>query len=208
MATTLTDLRTSLNRRLSGLSKYISNEILGTGDGSKTVFYVKMPPLTSTGLTVYIDGTANTDYTLDGDYGRITFDSAVANGSVASASYKGLTFHSNDLDDIITEAVEDLYKNYNERSFTISGSNVSPEPNTIEKRLIIQQCVVNLLDNLTLQLTLDAIRTSQTGFSFDTTARAEMMKKLRDKLSDELDYAINQQNMSAIHSNTPEDLIY
>lgn len=71
----------------------ITDEYLGTGDGSTADFYVTLPPIDdSETLTVKVDGTTQTqgtDYTVDYDIGKITFESGSipANGEVVTASY-------------------------------------------------------------------------------------------------------------------------
>lgn len=70
--------------------KTITNEAVGTGDGSTTEFYLKWTPVDAGSYHIYEDGTEKTDgtdYTLDTKTGNITFATAPASGVSITADY-------------------------------------------------------------------------------------------------------------------------
>ena len=71
-------------------NKVITDEDVGTGDGSTKTFSLKWHPVKAGSYTIYVDGTAQTegtDYTIDTNTGEITFDTAPANGADITADY-------------------------------------------------------------------------------------------------------------------------
>ena len=71
-------------------NKNITDEEVGTGDGSNEVFYLDWTPINSGSYTIYVNGTAQTDgtdYTLDLKTGKLEFATAPANGDVITADY-------------------------------------------------------------------------------------------------------------------------
>lgn len=68
----------------------ITDENVGTGDGTTTTFYVANPPVVPDSQTIYVDGAAKsegTDYTFDDATGEIVFAAAPASGAVITATY-------------------------------------------------------------------------------------------------------------------------
>jgi len=75
---------------LKVLTQNISNENVGTGDGSTTEFSLAYSPVLENSETIYVDGTEqtrNTDYTINYETGVITFTSAPTNGASITADY-------------------------------------------------------------------------------------------------------------------------
>jgi len=75
---------------LNVLTQDISNENVGTGDGSTTEFPLTYSSVLENSETIYVDGTEqtrNTDYTINYETGVITFTSALANGASITADY-------------------------------------------------------------------------------------------------------------------------
>src|SRR5512146_845837 len=73
-----------------------------TGDGTTTTFWLNHKPLASGGtvsLGGTVQGTAN--YTLDTTYGRLSFNSAPANGVAIATEYLSSQFTDNDLQTIL-----------------------------------------------------------------------------------------------------------
>ncbi len=71
-------------------SQAVTDEIVGTGDGSNKVFVLDWSPVVAGSDTVRVDGTVKTrgtDYTIDNATGTITFVAAPAAGAVVTASY-------------------------------------------------------------------------------------------------------------------------
>lgn len=72
------------------LSSSITNEAVGTGNGSATVFYLDNAPVAPTTLVVKVAGvtkTETTDYTVDYKLGKVTFVAAPANAAAVTADY-------------------------------------------------------------------------------------------------------------------------
>jgi hypothetical protein len=61
-------------------------EEVGTADGVNTVFTLDHYPMSGT-ILMYVNGVATTDYTVDADEKKVTFNSAPAAGSVITADY-------------------------------------------------------------------------------------------------------------------------
>lgn len=69
----------------------VTNEDVGTGDGTTTTFTLANTPVLEDSETIYIDGVVQnrgTDYTIDYDTGVVTFTTAPANGSTITADYQ------------------------------------------------------------------------------------------------------------------------
>ncbi len=62
-------------------------EAVGTGDDSETVFNLEHYPVVDDSETIYLDGTATTDYTLDDDTGEIAFNAAPGENVAITADY-------------------------------------------------------------------------------------------------------------------------
>lgn len=62
----------------------VTGEAVGVGDGTTTLFSLDYTPVS--GLSIYLDGVATTDYTRDGT--SITFTAAPGSGVVITADYK------------------------------------------------------------------------------------------------------------------------
>jgi len=74
------------------MTKQITGEVVGTGDGTTTVFYLDMIPVVSGSEVVKVDGmpkTRTTDYAIDYATGKITFTTAPAVGAQVTADYTG-----------------------------------------------------------------------------------------------------------------------
>ena len=66
-----------------------ASEVLGVGNGVTTVFYLAKTPVVADTLTIEVDGTATTAYTLDQETGKITFTTAPDVGELIRAiSYR------------------------------------------------------------------------------------------------------------------------
>ena len=68
----------------------ISGENVGTGDGSTTIFNLANAPVKPGSVNITVGGTATTDYTIDLETGKITFNSAPASGSAIVADYSAV----------------------------------------------------------------------------------------------------------------------
>lgn len=66
----------------------ITAEAVGTGDGSRTIFYLDEKYIESSSLTVKLDGTPTSNYTLSNEEGKITFTTAPGNGVAITADYE------------------------------------------------------------------------------------------------------------------------
>jgi len=186
---TVTELASSLRTLIGDLSVWIYKEKLGYGDGSKVDFYVKLPPVSLGSLSVYVDDILTTEYEVDLDYGSITFKAAPSNGALITASYRGLAFHTTDLEEVIREAVEDLYLVYPNQSFTVDDNdNIDPTPNSRQKRLILQQAKVTFLAGQARKWASEAIRIAATGLSEDLTRRSDAVRRLYELELERLDY--------------------
>lgn len=79
-----------INNNMSNKEKAITNETVGTGDGTTTVFVLANKPIKPESDVIKIDGivkTRGTDYVINNETGEITFAVAPANGSVITADY-------------------------------------------------------------------------------------------------------------------------
>jgi hypothetical protein len=65
-------------------------ELVGTGNGTETVFYLDDPPVVSGSQKIYVNCTlsGSTSYTIDYDTGRIKFNAAPAAGEYIIANYQ------------------------------------------------------------------------------------------------------------------------
>jgi len=192
MTVSLSNLTTSVQRSIADMAIYVPNESLGIGDASKTVFYIKFPPMEANSLKIYLDDVLqSTGYVVDNDYGSITFTSAPSSNEKVSVDYKGLAFHTSDLENLVTESVEDFELIYPAMSFSIDESNnVDPDPSQKEKRFLILQSRVNFLFGQARRWASEAIRTATTGLSEDTGIRATVMQKLYEQELKHFEYYV------------------
>jgi hypothetical protein len=68
----------------------VENEAVGTGDGSTTVFNLAHAPVKPGSESITVNGAATSDYTLDYETGKITFNSAPASGNAIVANYSAV----------------------------------------------------------------------------------------------------------------------
>lgn len=192
MTISLSDLTTSVKRSIADMAIYVPNESLGIGNASKTIFYTKFPPIETNSLKVYLDDVLqSTGYIADNDYGSISFTSAPSSNVKISVDYKGLAFHTSDLENLVIESVEDFELIYPAASFSIDESNnVDPDPSQKEKRFLILQSRVNFLFGQARRWASEAIRTATTGLSEDTGIRATMMQKLYEQELKHFEYYV------------------
>jgi len=83
-ATTPTDTTLTIEAQVQGTTA-ITDEVVGTGDGIETVFYLDHWPADTP--TIKVDGVAETGFTLGNDRRTITFDTAPADTETITASY-------------------------------------------------------------------------------------------------------------------------
>jgi len=62
-------------------------EVVGTGNGTTTVFNLKQPPITAESETIYLHGIVTTDYQINYTSGAVTFTVAPVEGVVITADY-------------------------------------------------------------------------------------------------------------------------
>jgi hypothetical protein len=87
-ATTPTNTDVTIETAVTGEST-ITDEAVGTGDGTETVFALDYYPVTRLDdLVVEVDGTPTTSYSISGK--TITFDTAPGNTLTVTASYTGI----------------------------------------------------------------------------------------------------------------------
>ena len=95
-ATTPTDTSVAIEAQVKGTTA-ITDEAVGTGDGTTKVFYLEYWPADTP--AVKVDGVAETGFTLGNDRRTITFDTAPADTEPITASYTAV-------DDSVDDAVE------------------------------------------------------------------------------------------------------
>lgn len=111
----------------------IAEEIVGTGDGVQTVFYVQNHPIVPDSQTIYVDSlvkTKDVDYVFKDIYGVIgfTISSIPAVGEVITASYGiGLDAYP-DFVIVVYVLVQDMYDN---RSLYVDKNNLNKVVDTI-----------------------------------------------------------------------------
>lgn len=66
----------------------VTLETVGTGNASRTVFYLDRKYIDSSSLTVYLDSVETSAYTLSGEEGKVTFDSPPGSGVTITADYE------------------------------------------------------------------------------------------------------------------------
>lgn len=66
----------------------VTAEAVGTGDGSRTVFYLDHKYIDASSLIVKLDSTPTSDYTLSSEEGKITFTTAPGAGVAITADYE------------------------------------------------------------------------------------------------------------------------
>lgn len=66
----------------------VTAEAVGTGDGSRTIFYLDQKYIDSSSLVVKLDGTPTSAYTLSNEEGKITFTTAPGAGVAITADYE------------------------------------------------------------------------------------------------------------------------
>lgn len=66
----------------------ITAEAVGTGNDSRTVWYLDYKYIDSSNITVKLNGTPTSAYTLDDEKGKITFDVAPGSGVSITADYQ------------------------------------------------------------------------------------------------------------------------
>jgi len=63
------------------------DEVVGTGNGSKTVFNLEHSPIVAESETIYLDGEVTTDYQINRTSGAVTFTAAPGEGVAVRADY-------------------------------------------------------------------------------------------------------------------------
>jgi len=87
----------------------VRTEIVGTGDGSTTVFDLDHDNIISASETIYTGGTAVTSgVSINYDEGKITFSSAPISGSEITADYNYADLEDSAVQDIINQAEDEL----------------------------------------------------------------------------------------------------
>jgi len=66
----------------------VTAEAVGTGNASRTIFYLDYKYIDSGNIVVKLDGTPTSAYTLSNEEGKITFDSAPGSGVAITADYE------------------------------------------------------------------------------------------------------------------------
>jgi hypothetical protein len=89
----------------------ITGESIGTGNDVRKIFYTEHKYIDTSTLTVYDDSVevSTDDYTVANESGKITFDSAIANGNVVTADYE---FYRKWYFDIKTTPINDIIISY------------------------------------------------------------------------------------------------
>ena len=103
----LTDLE-RLRLLIADRPRVILQEIIGTGDGSETLFLLQMAPVVAESETITVNGTVqtrDTDYTLDNGVGLVTFTAAPAAGAELKATYRWTTFSDEELQDLLDQGL-------------------------------------------------------------------------------------------------------
>lgn len=129
---TLIDAAKAFIKSYTGLDDIsITNENIGTGDGIKTIFYLKNTPVVLGTQTIYVDGiakTKDTDYYLDEATGKIVFVNAPPIGAAITATYKAGIDAYEDFTIVVYILCQDMYDN---RSLYIDESNLNKVVDTI-----------------------------------------------------------------------------
>lgn len=198
MALLLTDLEDRTKIKVADIAKTYPNEPIGIGDGTSIVFYALYPPIKTNSQSVYIDGvlqTITTDYTIDLDLGKVTFVSAPLANTKITIDYVGLYLSDTDMTNIVTLAVSELALVYPTVEFTVSGSNISPNPTKAEESLLLLQARLSVVEAEAFRTAREVIRTARTGVSVDTTARATSLSKIIDYLKADLEVKCDRENI-------------
>lgn|GEM_PF-604725 len=131
---TLLSVAKSFIRSFTGISdSQITDEIVGVGDGVKSVFYVLNTPVVPDSQTVYVNSVAETegvDYIFKDTSGAIGFmiSSIPAIGESITASYQiGLDAYP-DFVIVVYILVQDMYDN---RAFYVDKNNLNRVVDTI-----------------------------------------------------------------------------
>ena len=112
------------------------DEAVGTGDDTEDTFQLLNVPIESGTVTVYLDGVATTDYTLDLESGELVMDSAPAAGVALTADYTQEDDYRANIPEEIRHALKLLVGHWHEnRENVVTGHVVTQIPMTVEALL-------------------------------------------------------------------------
>ncbi|MCK4721067.1 DUF2460 domain-containing protein [bacterium] len=96
-----------LRLKILDKKQVVLGERIGTGDAGNKVFKLRLNPVISGSVTVYVDGsevTEGVDFTLDYNTGKLTFTTAPPDGDSVTADYGFAAFSDSDLQEFLDAA--------------------------------------------------------------------------------------------------------
>ncbi|MCO1599830.1 hypothetical protein [Desulfosporosinus nitroreducens] len=129
---TLLNVAKSFVRAYTGINDVdVSNEVVGTGDGARSVFNVLCTPVVPDSQTIYVNEVAkaeDTDYSFNDTSGAIGFKTVPVLGDAIAADYKiGLDAYA-DFVIVVYILVQDMYDN---RTLYVDKNNLNKVVDTI-----------------------------------------------------------------------------
>jgi hypothetical protein len=210
MPVTIDDLTPLLRSKIHDLSRRVTQEPIGTGDGTQTIFNIDYPPIVADSERIYVDSILQTDptnYSFDDEFGEVTFVTPPTRGSKITARYKGVAFDTTDIGNFLRNAAEELALCYSTTTFTINtAEEVDPTPTQSEKWLIVYQARLSVLQAQAQRWAAEGIRMARTGMSVDTSRRAEWLIGLCDKLAEDLKRLCDKEALRKVRLSIDERL--
>lgn len=209
MPLTVITLTARVERLLRNIARKYGNETIGTGDGSRTTFYITYPPVKPDSQTIYIDGVEQdetTHYTFDDGFGRVTFLSAPSASEKITTDYTGLYLEYEEMEDLVEDSVPMMGTYYTQSAFTVSSGAITPTPSDDEATLLALHARLYAVQAETMDLARTGIRTARTGASVDTTSRARALNTLMEMMEDQFKKRANRVQLNIVHRLTIDDL--
>lgn len=168
----------SLSTYLSKIRKSISDkgrpeheEFLG--DASSVDFYLTMTPIKEDSVSVYLDGTITTAFTLDYDSGKLTFTTAPGSDVVIKVLYTSYILSDIELIEYLETAIIES-ENYLDYTWILTGTApdtiVDSEPTEQVIRIWILLLQINLKEDSTFVNAEKSIGWSTEGMSVNRTS--------------------------------------
>lgn len=172
------------------------------GDGSSRDFFLLYINVDAGSETVYLDGVATTDYTLDEATGRLRFGTAPTDGTVIRIIYVSYMLDDTTLIEYLETAIE-LSNTMINTAFAITGtapaSYVSASPSAVQKHLWFLVFLRELKRDGIWQKIEEAVSWRTQDISVSKSSQVQSAQKAKEDLDKEIKnwvVRINKQNFA------------